>query len=306
MTDNQPTLPIPRRLPGATVRFLDWFATQPPVEDPTGRALGKLHAGAIYAGVYSASTNALSSLLKGLDADGLVDRTINGKRCYRIAYAGPPRGNPVEAPDIPVEEPPVDIPSESDLDHVDPEDPDTWTPEPIPTPLPEAPALVGRVRLELDLDPAMARMVLDFVERGDGIRPIDRGQARLLIAESVNKATERTAAGTARLMDRLTAVEADVAAIANAMRSLGAQPATSNGNRRQTRPDFRSLGVKDSQLRVLLTDLVNDGWSLAKNNGGHVTATKPDHQPLQLPATPSDHRAVRNARSQARQLGANL
>lgn len=301
-----------KRRPTSTRVFLDWLARQPAFADDRGGANGKLHAAAVYAGVYNGGTSGLSSLLKSLEADELVKRDVRGKRTYLIAYTGPPViDDEPEAPVDTFDDSTLDATRERLANAVDPIDWQRTVEPPNPveaTVLPDAdvPKLVGRVRLELDLDPTMARLVLDFVERGDGVRPIDRAQARLLIAESVNRATERTAEGNTRIMDRIDQLESDLAAVSYSLRMV---TSNSNGTRvvppRAQRPNFKKLGVsRDSELRKLMEEMAADGWDLSKNGSGHIRAWKPGFEPVVLPCTPSDHRSVLNARSNARNSGA--
>lgn len=291
---DQPKKPIRRY--GRTREFADWLAHQPPIVDDRGRATAKLHAIAKAAGVYEAEPTGLASILKSLEADGLVKRTINGRRCLRIEWIGPRPALP------PSTEPST---TDSDAPIPGPVPPIPVVPPPPVETVVERPPLVGTVHLALDLDPAMARMVLDLVEGSNGIRPIDRPTVKAMLAEQTNRETSKRAEVMDRLLARLTSLETEVGWMATTIRTL-APTANGTGKQRPSRINARKLGVKDEAQRKLVEDLAADGWSITRSAGGHLAARKDGCDTLTLSVTPSDHRTPANERARARHAGANI
>lgn len=52
------------------------------------------------------------------------------------------------------------------------------------------------------------------------------------------------------------------------------------------------------QLRLLIEFAVGEGWEVTRTPGGHLKFVKTGLPPIYTSATPSDHRAERNARAQ--------
>lgn len=305
------------RMSAKSKAFVEWLEQQPPVEDSSGRATAKLHGLAVAAGAYSASPLALTNLLSDLEARGLVERTLNGKRTERIAIDSvwlTARQASAEA-----EAAKAELRERDAVEVVDPvearevvaELAEVTAPAALDDLPPPRPALVAKVHLALDVDPATARLILDLVEGTDALRPVDRREVQLLIARAIDKATDRLAGASSRVTDRLAEVEQALAGLGSAVR---AQP-TTNGTTTTTpervdRPNpaevGRRLGVKNSASRQLLADLAGDGWELTKSSNSHVRATKDGHQPFSVSSTPSDHRTPKNDRARARKNGANV
>lgn len=290
-----------------TRALVAFIAEHGPWTDDSGCAFAKLYADATAAGLPIPSEGGLRSRLTLLARRGLIERTMRGKRTYSI---GAPSQNGATRHTAPPELPPApEAPPTAPAANDDAGDAGSEDGEHATTSLPASP-LVGTVRLELELDPAMARLVLDLIERGQGIRPIDRDTVQLIVDRKADQLTKRSSEGMGRVLDRLAAVEVNVTAIAGAVRQLGGQPATVTRTidaasvAKATKPDFRVLGVKDSQQRRLLTDMALDGWTFERANNGHVKATKDGHKSLQLACTPSDKRTTLNDRARARQAGA--
>ena len=293
------------RLQQHTKDLIAWMATRPPWEDDRGKAGIRLYEDAVAAGFTTAArSRTFAATLARLEERGVIERTVRGKRTFRIALVDPPAlpeppPEPPPEPDYIREHVPAKLPSDLGIDG-----PAVVDAEEVAPP----PPLVATVRLELEVDPAMARMVLDLVERGAGVRPVDRDEVGRMIERNANAATKRNAEGMSKAMDRIAALEIDVASIGGALRSLGGHVspiARDVDTARITKPDFHRLGVKDSQQRKLLTDLAIDGWTFERANGsGHIKASKDGHKTLQLSCTPSDHRTPLNERSRARQAGA--
>ena len=286
-----------------------------------------LHERALEAGAYNAGRPGLNSVLQTLEKQGRIERTIRGKRCYRIAAVG-------------VAEPPIEPQAQTQLSTADSaadehtgreerssldaaHDGHTIDVGPVVVgelepdieavvdaaldaiaPYVEHSPLVATVHLALDVDPTTARLVLDLVEHCRSLRPIDRAETKQLIAQAQNKATARSAEGMGRVLDRVSELESTVGSIVAGMRGLGVSTQTNGHKARAVRPDFRALGVKDSEQRKLLTDLALDGWTLTRKSNGHISATKPEHKPIELSSSPSDHRTSQNDRHRARSLGA--
>jgi hypothetical protein len=306
-----------RKTPAKTDRLIRWIGTQPPTTDPSGRAGSMLYDRAVAAGVYDAARTGWGSMLLQLERHGHITREIRGKRTFRIvstAYVAPTPSEepapPVAAPEAPPALSAVPEPQEERL-----EAPELLTEEESAgwdeartraahAVIDAPPPLRGSVRLELELDPDMARLVLDLVASSSGIVPIDRATTKQLIGQALERESKRHGEGMARALARVAEVERDVEQIAVAIRQLAPGAVVKSNGARAPRPDFRALGVKDSQLRRLLSDLADDGWTLTKASNGHVRASKEGADPIQLPATPSDWRSALNARSQARQHGA--
>ncbi len=286
--------------------LLDWLEARPPFEDSSGRATTRLYEAALAAGVYHGQQTGLASLLKAFDDRGLITRTINGKRCSRIEVTNP--ATPELPPEVEEEELPPDIEAVVDaaLDAVAPFMLDETEGE-LPPP---RPALVAKVHLALDVDPATARLVLDLVEGCEALRPVDRLDVQRMIAYAIDKAAERMTGSAQRVGERVTELEGTVAALGNASRLVPAPIITGGGNGAQTgeRPAVlgRRLGVKNAQQRQLLAELSADGWTLTKSSNSHVRVTKAGHQPFSLSSTPSDHRTPKNERTRARKAGANV
>lgn len=259
----------------------------------------------------------------------LIEQRINGKRCYRIELKALPErwlervtGRTLAEHLAAVEQPPeLHIELGPPVVHTPPPveivEPEVVTVETVETVDPDIPAMVGTVRLVLDLDPRMARLVLDVVERGKGVRPIDRDQVQSMIGHAADRQTKANAEAMTRLLDRLGTVERDTAQITRAIRAAGVlapanpQPAPETTTAAVQRvhvakPDFRYLGVKNSELRRLIRELAADGWAIDRRPGGHLKATKDGFADLTMPSTPSDNRSVLNSRSQARRNGANV
>lgn len=60
------------------------------------------------------------------------------------------------------------------------------------------------------------------------------------------------------------------------------------------------------EMKALIKTLRGQGWTATLRKGGHWKLTSPDGKPYFTGATPSDHRALRNARADLRRLGAVL
>jgi hypothetical protein len=285
------------KLTQPVLAFVDWLAEAGPFEHPTGGALAVMRKAAQEAGTDLAG-GSIAGTMRRLEQRGLIEREIRGKRTFRIAaVAAPPVAPPAEPapPKVQTQPPPAQEPAQE---------------QPAPQeqeqqlPAPREP-LAGTVHLALDLDPTLARLVLDLVEAGRGVRPVDRDEVQLLIAQAQNKATARSAEGMARHAERLSALEQAVDNLGAGMRGLGVALPTSNGSgHKKVRADYRALGVKDSRQRKLLDALATDGWTLTKKPNGHIAASKDGHATVELSATPSDNRTPLNDRARARQAGA--
>lgn len=278
------------------------------------------------------------AVLKAPTVEVLVEQTIRGKRCYLIRLKALPArwveaitgatleehlGLPVieEQPGPPGDlgEPiPVSLPPELEIvlpaqvdDGPEPAEIPAETPPP-PAPLvpvvPLAEPHVATIRLELDVDPSLARLILDVVERGRGLRPMDRDAVHVAIGQAVDKVTRQQADGMGRVNDRIVALEVELERLRRAAGAVGIQPAAKPAPRpeRPPKPNFRELGVKNSKQRELMTELWNDGWTFTKRPGGHIRADKPGFAPQTMPTTASDHRSILNNRAQFRAAGANV
>jgi hypothetical protein len=284
--------------------LLDWLEAQPPFEDKDGRATTRLYEAATAAGAYSGTQIGMASILKAFDDRGLVTRDINGRRCMRIAVTNPAAPAEVEHAEVEHADG-VEVVEAHEVAEVVEQVTEAAERE-LPA---RRPPLVGTVHLALDLDPAMARLVLDLVEGADGVVPVSRLDVQLMISRAIDTAAERMTANAERLGERVVELERNVGA---AMRQLmtptnGSTPApTERGISRPSPGTFKRLGVKDAKQRELLADLVVDGWAIERSNNSHVRVTKEGHKPFSVSSTPSDHRTPDNERTRARRAGANV
>lgn len=83
----------------ARSRIREYLRSHGPVEDASGHASGVLREAVVYQG----SAVAFIQMLASMDRDGEVERTIKGKRTFRIAGLAPARheGEPGHSPSAP-------------------------------------------------------------------------------------------------------------------------------------------------------------------------------------------------------------
>jgi predicted RNA binding protein YcfA (HicA-like mRNA interferase family) len=64
--------------------------------------------------------------------------------------------------------------------------------------------------------------------------------------------------------------------------------------------------MASKDIRQLSRQLRHQGWRVTATNGDHLRFEGPEGQLVFGPATPSDHRAIRNLVAKLRREGANL
>jgi len=64
------------------------------------------------------------------------------------------------------------------------------------------------------------------------------------------------------------------------------------------------MSAKD--MRKLVDELASQGWEVCVSGSGHWRLTSPDGAPLTCSMSPSDRHAVKNARADAKKLGAKV
>ena len=139
--------------------------------------------------------------------------------------------------------------------------------------------------------------------KANGTVPIDRAEAKAIAREHTREVRSSSVAAFDELSLRIDMVESTVTGLVTAVRG-GTTPM--NGHALPTpeikgNPDFRRLGIKDSELRKLVRDLHVDGWKMDRSGSEPRQGNQAGSSlSLQLPSTPSDHRAVENARHTAR------